>query len=206
MARLAIVVIGLLCYPAIVAAEKTFPVNVINTPTVKAEQLSQWNVDVTGVVTVDNAPNNPIPVITNTYPREIYQLQTGLDNQTGAYVSVRLAKVPENRRLVIEDLGWRVRLRSPNPAAELSFRCSLLISDMTVFLPSISDPVPYRHENWTEYEITYQGFQQMRAYGGPGDVVSISCNRSDDNAGDTWGVLGSLIGYKIPLDSPSLSP
>ena len=216
---LAIAVIGLLGYTAIVAAEKgeekrntvkPKPVVVVNAPTVKAKQKGQWNVDVTGVVTVDNAADNPIPVVTDPYPREVIQFQTGLSDQTGSFVIVKLGSVPDNKRLVIEDLSWSVSLRSQDPSAKLAFSCSLFIvgptQDLTVFLPSISNPVPIRRDGQFEYEIKYRAFQQMRAYGFPGDDVSIGCERSADNASDLWGVSGSLIAYTIPIDSPSLSP
>ena len=182
---------------------------VVNAPTVKARQKGQWNVDVTGDVTVDNTPDNPIPVVTEPYPREVIQNQTGTTNQTGFFVKNQLITVPDNKRLVIEDLSWTVSLKSLDPSAKLAFRCFLFIvgtQDLTVFLPSISNPVPIRRDGQSEYEIEYSAFQQMRAYGLPGDEVSIGCERSADNVGDTWGVSGSLIAYTIPIDSPLLSP
>ena len=80
-------------------------VNVVNTPTVRAEQLGQWNVGLSGTPTVQvgNAANSPVFVRDVDNPaRQPFQRELDPLVTVGQFTASDSLTVPAGKRLVIE--------------------------------------------------------------------------------------------------------
>jgi len=147
-------------------------VNVINTPTVKAQQDGAWNVGLTGTPTVQvgNAANDPVLVRDVENPaRQPFQQSVSLNLGNDEPFAIGFIFVPAGKRLVIEYASADAQMAS-DQRVKISIRTTLNIFPKIHFLVM-------------HYQGTFSGFdtlvagQEVRLYADPGTSVAVQVVR-----------------------------
>ena len=152
-------------------------VNVVNTPTVLAQQGGTWDVGITGTANVRDLDEPS---------RQPYQRTGALDFAAGQVITTTQFTVPSNKRLVIEYVSAQIIV------SEAIFRFSVKTSagdsQATHFF------VPMALPNATGLHIVSQ---QTRLYAGPGTTVIIEARRINDFDLDAWSGQTAFSGYLV---------
>lgn len=145
-------------------------VNVVNTPTVNAEQSGAWSVGIIGTPSVEVVNTSDSPVLGRDvdHPaRHAFQRGVTLEFATGEGIASAQFTVPANKRLVIEYVSANIVL-TDGIIFRFSVRTSAGSSTGTHYFVPMSQP------NFPEgYTIS----QDTRLYAAPGTTVTIEARR-----------------------------
>lgn len=145
-------------------------VNVVNSPTVNAEQSGTWSVGITGTpsVQVVNPSDSPVLGRDVDHPaRHPFQRGVVMDFETGQGIATAQFTVPANKRLVVEYVSANITL-TDGVIFRFSVRTSAGDSTGTHYFAPMSQP------NFPE---SYTISQQTRLYASPGSTVTIEARR-----------------------------
>ncbi|MGE5893410.1 MAG: hypothetical protein ACM34I_05095 [bacterium] len=194
--------------PKPVTVENTPNVNVINTPSVSAQQSGDWNVAITGTpgVTIKNGPSEPVPVVLPVSQREPYQVQGQFELLLAVPSASIEFPVPQDKMLVIEQISSFVDFL-PEPQEIVFLQFSTDAAAFYFSVPKLGPAGTIFIEGNLLTGNAYGATHQVRLYGSPGGNVRFLVERA---AGQVTGfnplVRVALSGYLIPPDSPSLAP
>lgn len=152
-------------------------VNVVNTPTVLAQQSGTWDVGITGTPSVRDLDEPS---------RQPYQRTGGLDFAVGQDITTTEFVVPVNKRLVIEYVSARITVSEP--IFWFSVKTSAGSAQATHFF------VPMALPNASGLHIVSQ---QTRLYANPGSTVIIEARRVNDFDLDARSGLTGFSGYLV---------
>ena len=170
-------------------------------PTANVNVVNVADVNVVGTpgVTVENDDFNPIPVeVMPAFPRMPFTFRDVASQNSGTDITISFT-VPSDKRLVIELATARVE---PGPGGEIRFSSIQLTTNGTRAAHFFS--IPLSCTNCFSGGNTYQTAQPLRLYADPDTSVAIAVARTVGSG--FYRVQGSVSGYLVPLDSPSLEP
>ena len=185
-------------------------VNVVNQPTVNSAQSGLWGVNITndtsnpipvdGVVEIVNP--DPIPVITDNFPREPFFKSGSVSISDGSYGDLSVIflgdDIPAGNILVVESFSWKSLMRGTDIVTEMTIQILPEFGTSRFLYPHITQ---FRSDGQFNRS---QNYQLMRLYLQSGTALRVRANRNG-NVGDA-GVSVTVTGYLIPDDSPSLAP
>ena len=144
-------------------------VNVVNTPTVLAQQSGPWTVGISGTPTVRVGNTAQAPVLgrdVDEPARQPFQRSGEITFAAGEVIAAVEFTVPEGKRLVIEYVS--ANISSEEPLFWFTVQTSAGSSGGTHFFQPIALPnLPHRHVV----------SQQTRLYANPGSTVTIEARR-----------------------------
>lgn len=194
-------------------AEKTAPVTVENTPlpvTVENTIGVNGTVGIAGTpsvqatiigtpgVTIQNAPDQPIPVSVDPYPRTPFQIAIRMQFPTNGYDVSGSFSVPSGMRLVIET----VSIRGGLAASEQLTHWGITVAAGAACTHALNMP-----SSMTLPDLNtrmYSSNDLVRLYADPGTQVSMQLSRFP--AVGSPGFFGFVSGYLVPIGSASLAP
>ena len=152
-------------------------VNVVNTPTVLAQQSGTWDVGITGTPNIRDL-DEPA--------RQPYQRTGGLDFAAGQDITTTEFTVPANKRLVIEYVSAQIIVAEP--IFWFSVKTTAGSAQGTHFFAPMALP------NVAGLHIVSQ---QTRLYANPGSTVTIEARRYNDLDLDARSGRTGFSGYLV---------
>ena len=167
-------------------------VNVVNTPTVHAEQSGTWNVGISGTPSVEVVNTSDSPVLGRDvdHPaRHPFQRGVVIEFATGEGIASAQFTVPADKRLVIEYVSANIIL-TEGVMFRFSVRTSAGSSTGTHYFAPISQP------NFPE---AYTISQDTRVYAAPGSTVTIEARRTVNATSLPSTGFASISGHLVDL-------
>jgi hypothetical protein len=167
-------------------------VNVVNTPTVNAEQSGTWSVDITGTssVQVVNPLDSPVLGRDVDQPaRHAFQRGVVIDFATGKGIATAEFTVPANKRLVVEYVSAHIIL-TEGVMFQFSVHTSAGDSTGSHFFAPMSQ---------ANFPDNYTISQQTRLYASPGSTVTIEARRTFNPNSLPDSGLATISGYLVDM-------
>lgn len=146
-------------------------VNVVNTPTVNAQQSGTWSVGITGTpsVQVVNLSDSPVLGRDVDHPaRHPFQRGMVIEFETGQGIASAQFTVPANKRLVVEYVSAHINL-TDGVMSRFSVHTAAGDSTGTHYFAPMSHPL---------FPESYTISQQTRLYATPGSTVTVEARRT----------------------------
>ncbi len=170
--------------PAIASSMKPLLVEVVNNPTVQAQQSGSWNVGINGAIQVGNSASSPVPVRDVENPaREPFSASLNCSNTTTNTCAGSIS-VLAGKRMVVEFVSGRVSVGSGNELTSVF----IVTGGKEHFL--LAHKSPATPTSGTRFDVS----QPLRLYSDPGGDVSLHVEISGIGAST---LIGRISGYLV---------
>ncbi len=166
-------------------------VNVVNTPTVDANQMGDWN------VTIDNVGTNPVPVLDVDNPARQRFADTvvaslAFDSYTSS--SITTVTVPANKILVIEHVSLisQIFTRTTQSSPHLTFHLNVETNGIS-FSHSLGRADQFLTPELADDGAFFSLCQPVRLYADPNSTVELQAFRNFQNRIDNKNQVVSVV-------------